>query len=107
MRVQDRQPTARLLRWPNDRGCGVKEGGGRRHEWPVMGQKRALPRFPSRSGIPVQVGPGKAPHAPLWPVLRAPPPADGVSGRTGHNGHRLCLVTGCVCERLPTSANVY
>ena len=106
-----------------------------------MGQKRALPRFPSRSGIPVQVGPGKAPHAPLWPVLRvrarrpppdgrrfradripvqvgpgkaphaplwpvlrARPPADGVSGRTGHNGHRLCLVTG-LCLR--TSANVY
>ena len=26
MRVRDRQPAARLLRWPNDRGCGAKEG---------------------------------------------------------------------------------
>ena len=51
-----------------------------------------VPRFPSRSGIPVQVGPGKAPHAPLWPILRAPPPADGVSGRTGHT---TTTGTGC------------
>ena len=48
-----------------------------------------VPRFPSRPGIPVQVGPGKAPHAPCGRFCGRRPPQTAFRVGLGTTG------TGC------------